>query len=153
MSPKAMSRHVVETELALYAAGDLPLWRGALVHLRVRLHVRRCDECHGLLEALRADRQKLRRSSGFRRLFEGVGEFNQGRLTPGAAKERKPHRQSKDITRGHSDVWIPGNGRRRCAAALGMIAICQIGRGISFARPLDSHTVFQPTKLRRIPSV
>jgi len=63
MSPKAMSRHVVETELALYAAGDLPLWRSALVHLRVRLHVRRCDECHGLLEALRADRQKLRRSA------------------------------------------------------------------------------------------
>ena len=35
-----MSRHVMETELALYAAGDLPFWRGAVVHF----HVRRCDE-------------------------------------------------------------------------------------------------------------
>ena len=54
-----MSRHVMETKLALYASGDLPLGRGLLV----RLHVRRCDECQGLLEALRADRQELRRSS------------------------------------------------------------------------------------------
>ena len=58
-----MMRHVMETELALYAAGDLPFWRSALVHLRVRLHVRRCDECHSLLEALRRDRQELRRSA------------------------------------------------------------------------------------------
>jgi hypothetical protein len=56
---KNMSRHVMETELALCAAGDLPVWRSALV----RLHVRRCDECHGLLEALRADRQELRQSA------------------------------------------------------------------------------------------
>jgi hypothetical protein len=54
-----MSRHVMETELALYAAGDLPVWRSAVV----RLHVRRCDECQGLLEALRSDRQELRRSA------------------------------------------------------------------------------------------
>jgi hypothetical protein len=54
-----MSRHVMETELALYAAGDLPFWRGAVVHF----HVRRCDECRGLVEALRADRQELRRSA------------------------------------------------------------------------------------------
>jgi len=54
-----MNRHVMETELALYAAGDLPFWRSILV----RFHVRRCDECHGLLEALRADRQELRRSA------------------------------------------------------------------------------------------
>jgi hypothetical protein len=54
-----MSRHVMETELALYAAGDLPFGRGALV----RLHVRRCDECRGLVEALRADREELRRSA------------------------------------------------------------------------------------------
>ena len=59
MSPKAVNRHVVETELALYAAGDLPFWRSVLV----RLHVRGCDECHGLLEALRADRQELRQSA------------------------------------------------------------------------------------------
>ena len=54
-----MSRHVMETELALYATGDLPLWRGALV----RLHMRHCDECRGLVDALRSDREELRRSA------------------------------------------------------------------------------------------
>ena len=54
-----MSRHVVETELALYAAGDLPVWRGAVV----RFHLRGCDECRSLAEALRIDRQELRRSA------------------------------------------------------------------------------------------
>ena len=54
-----MSRHVTETDLALYAAGDLPFWRSALV----RFHVRHCDGCRGLVEALRADRQELRRSA------------------------------------------------------------------------------------------
>ena len=54
-----MTRHVMETELALYAAGDLPFWRGTLV----KFHVRRCDECRSLVEALRMDRQELRRSA------------------------------------------------------------------------------------------
>lgn len=54
-----MKRHVSETDLALYATGDLPLWRGALV----RLHVRQCDGCRGLVDALRADREELRRSA------------------------------------------------------------------------------------------
>ncbi|MBZ5672926.1 MAG: hypothetical protein LAP61_01640 [Acidobacteriia bacterium] len=59
MSREAMSRHVMETELALYATGDLPFWRGTLV----KFHVRRCDECRSLVEALRMDRQELRRSA------------------------------------------------------------------------------------------
>jgi hypothetical protein len=54
-----MMRHLVETDLALYASGDLPFWRSALV----QLHVRRCDGCRGLVEALRADREELRRSA------------------------------------------------------------------------------------------
>jgi anti-sigma factor RsiW len=54
-----MMRHLMETDLALYASGDLPFWRSALV----QLHVRRCDACRGLVEALRADREELRRSS------------------------------------------------------------------------------------------
>jgi hypothetical protein len=54
-----MTRHVMETELALYAAGDLPFWRGTLV----KFHVRGCDECRGLVEALRMDRQELRQSA------------------------------------------------------------------------------------------
>jgi hypothetical protein len=58
-----MMRHLVETDLALYAAGDLPFWRGALVYLRVRFHVRHCDGCRELVDALRADREELRRSA------------------------------------------------------------------------------------------
>src|SRR5205823_3050616 len=54
-----MSRHVIETDLALYAAGDLPVWRGAVV----KFHVRGCAECRALVEALRLDRQELRRSA------------------------------------------------------------------------------------------
>ena len=54
-----MSRHAMEADLALYAAGDLPFWRGALV----KLHVRRCKECRSLVDALRADRDELRRSA------------------------------------------------------------------------------------------
>jgi hypothetical protein len=54
-----MMRHLVETDLALYASGDLPFWRSALV----QLHVRRCDACGRLVEALRADREELRRSA------------------------------------------------------------------------------------------
>jgi hypothetical protein len=59
MNQRAMSRHMAETDLALYAAGDLPFWRAAVV----RFHVRGCDECRGLLEALRADREALRRTA------------------------------------------------------------------------------------------
>ena len=54
-----MTRHVTDTELALHATGDLPFWRGMLV----KFHVRRCDECRSLVEALRMDRHELRRSA------------------------------------------------------------------------------------------
>jgi hypothetical protein len=54
-----MSRHVIETDLALYAAGDLPFWRSALVGI----HVRKCGECRGLVQALREDRKELKRSA------------------------------------------------------------------------------------------
>jgi len=59
MNQRAMSRHMAETDLALYAAHDLPFWRAGVV----RFHVRGCGECRGLLDALCADRQELRRSA------------------------------------------------------------------------------------------
>lgn len=59
MSRRDMTGHVAETDLALYAAGDLPFWRS----VPVRLHLRRCGGCQGLLQALRADREELRRSA------------------------------------------------------------------------------------------
>jgi hypothetical protein len=54
-----MSRHTPETDLALYALGDLALHRRAIVWL----HVRGCEECGGLVEAFRANRLKLRQSA------------------------------------------------------------------------------------------
>lgn len=54
-----MTRHLAETDLALYAAGDLPFWRSGLVWF----HVRHCEGCRELVDALRADREELRRSA------------------------------------------------------------------------------------------
>jgi hypothetical protein len=51
-----MKRHVAETDLALYAAGDLRLWQRAAVHL----HVRQCESCRELVEEFRADGRALR---------------------------------------------------------------------------------------------
>ena len=47
--------HVSEANLALYAAGDLPVGQ----RLATAWHVRRCEECRGLLQAFRADREGL----------------------------------------------------------------------------------------------
>jgi anti-sigma factor RsiW len=51
-----MTRHVKETDLALYASGDLRLWQRAAVHL----HVRRCESCRQTVEEFRADGRALR---------------------------------------------------------------------------------------------
>jgi anti-sigma factor RsiW len=51
-----MKRHIVETDLALYAAGDLRLWQRAAVHL----HVRQCELCRERVAEFRADRKALR---------------------------------------------------------------------------------------------
>jgi hypothetical protein len=48
--------HPFQTDLALFAAGDLPLWR----HLLIRLHVSGCDNCRSWVEAFGADRESLR---------------------------------------------------------------------------------------------
>jgi hypothetical protein len=55
-----MKRHVKETDLALYAAGDLSLWQRAAV----QLHVRRCGSCRELVEEYRADGRILRDAAG-----------------------------------------------------------------------------------------
>ncbi|HTB10130.1 MAG TPA: hypothetical protein VK752_01090 [Bryobacteraceae bacterium] len=51
-----MNRHVKETDLALYASGDLRLWQRAAVHL----HVRQCASCRAIVEEFRADGRALR---------------------------------------------------------------------------------------------
>lgn len=61
-----MIRHVKDTDLALYASGDLPLWQ----RLAVRLHVAKCESCRKLLDEFRADARFLREAAG--ELPEGV---------------------------------------------------------------------------------
>ncbi len=51
-----MRGHVKETDLALYASGDLRLWQRAKVHL----HLRHCQSCSTVLEEFRADGRALR---------------------------------------------------------------------------------------------
>ena len=51
-----MRAHPPETDLALYASGDLSLWRGVLA----RLHMTGCERCRGIAEAYRADRERVR---------------------------------------------------------------------------------------------
>jgi hypothetical protein len=50
-----MTRHTAETDLALYASGDLPVWR----KLATAWHVRGCEECRRLVETFRLDRDGL----------------------------------------------------------------------------------------------
>jgi hypothetical protein len=54
-----MNRHTAETDLALYASGDLPVWR----RLAASWHVRGCEECRGLVETFRSDREGLHQAA------------------------------------------------------------------------------------------
>lgn len=51
-----MKRHVEETDLALYASGDLRLGQ----RMAVLLHVRQCGQCSQQVEEFRADAKALR---------------------------------------------------------------------------------------------
>ena len=51
--------HLRETELALFASGDLSFWRRALA----RLHMVGCARCHGRVEAYRLDRERLKQEA------------------------------------------------------------------------------------------
>jgi hypothetical protein len=61
-----MTRHVSETDLALFVSGDLSL----LNRIKVRLHADRCANCAGLLKTYRQDRNQFREVSS--RLPEGL---------------------------------------------------------------------------------
>jgi anti-sigma factor RsiW len=54
-----MKAHAVETDLALFATGDLNPWRSALV----RFHVARCAQCRETVDAFRRDRERLRQEA------------------------------------------------------------------------------------------
>lgn len=52
-------QHLSEADVALYAAGDMPLWRKPLV----RLHANRCAECTERIAAYRSDQEFIRQSA------------------------------------------------------------------------------------------
>jgi len=49
------SKHILETDLALLASGDMPLWRRSFV----RLHVSGCHTCQARVAAYRQDREAI----------------------------------------------------------------------------------------------
>jgi hypothetical protein len=59
MKARQMKAHEVETDLALFATGDLSPWRSALV----RFHVGRCAQCRETVDAFRKDRERLRQEA------------------------------------------------------------------------------------------
>ena len=52
--------HPLQTDLALYSSGDLPLWRRPMV----RLHVAGCDALPELGGGFRGDRESVRAAGG-----------------------------------------------------------------------------------------
>jgi len=61
-----MIKHTPDTDLALYCAADLPVWR----RTRVWLHVRACDACRARMQSFHADRRQ--RLGGAEDLPEGL---------------------------------------------------------------------------------
>src|SRR5260370_18216 len=59
-------KHLTESGLALYAAGDLPLWQRGVA----RLHVARCHDCQARVALYRSDR--ARRLETAERMPEGI---------------------------------------------------------------------------------
>jgi hypothetical protein len=59
MKARQMKAHEVETDLALFATGDLSPWRSALI----RFHVGRCAQCRETVDAFRKDRERLRQEA------------------------------------------------------------------------------------------
>jgi hypothetical protein len=51
-----MTRHVAESDLALYVSGDHSPFR----RIAIRMHARGCERCGRLIEAYRADRERVR---------------------------------------------------------------------------------------------
>jgi hypothetical protein len=51
-----LKRHLPQSDLALYAGGDLPLWQRTIA----RAHLNGCADCRGWVAAYRTDRESLR---------------------------------------------------------------------------------------------
>lgn len=111
--------HVPETDLALFAAGDLARWQ----QLKVSIHVHRCDRCRALVDAYSADAEYLK--SGAADLPPGVdwdrlsaemsANIHLG-LTAGEIVAQPKRRESINVWQ---DFW----GWRTAAAAVGIVVL------------------------------
>jgi hypothetical protein len=54
-----MSRHARETDLALFAAGDMSLWNW----VSIQAHTASCEQCRARVQAYRADREHLKQDA------------------------------------------------------------------------------------------
>ena len=54
-----MTRHARETDLALYAAGDMSLWNRA----SLCLHTANCEQCRTRVQTYRTDRERLKQDA------------------------------------------------------------------------------------------
>jgi anti-sigma factor RsiW len=62
----ARVEHILETDIAMFASGDMPLWRRPAA----RLHIARCSECRSRAASYRRDREAIRQIAG--EMPEGV---------------------------------------------------------------------------------
>ena len=53
------SAHIPDTDLALYATGDIALWRQPVLHL----HIARCESCRARVDDYQADQHFVRRTA------------------------------------------------------------------------------------------
>src|ERR1700687_4939885 len=72
-------------------------------------------------------RQETRLLTSFGQLLERIRDLKQGRLAPGASKERDADRQSPEVSRRDINIGIAGDGSGARTASGGVIAIDQIG--------------------------
>jgi hypothetical protein len=117
-----MSGHVKETDLALYASGDLRLWQRASVHL----HVRRCRSCRAMVDEFRADGRALRDAAAG--LPEGV---DWARLSAEMTANIRVGLAAGECVapRGHARKFIPATWRPIALASLvtGTLAALLVG--------------------------
>lgn len=115
-----MTTHVNDTDLALFATGDLAAWQ----RLQVSIHVRQCDECRAMVDAYRSDAEYLKVSA--QDLPEGVdwdqlsAEMSANIHLGLAAGEcvSQPAKRSEI-----SSPWAGFWGWRAAAAASGMVVL------------------------------
>jgi hypothetical protein len=112
--------HVQDSDLALFATGDLAQWQ----RLKVSIHVRRCDACRSLVDAYRGDAEYLK--AGALDLPEGVdwdrlsAEMNANIHVGLAAGEcvAKPGKRRQAV-----NVWDGFWGWRAAAAGVGVMVL------------------------------